>query len=91
MRAKKTDPAGHFSSSPINFAAGLKDHLLIIHGLQDDVVPVKTSIVLAEKLMEAGADFDFAFADGATHNWAGKPHHAAHLFRKLLQHFERFL
>ena len=29
-------------------------------------MPVKTSIVLAERLMEAGCDFDFAFADGAT-------------------------
>ena len=31
------------------YAANLEDHLLIIHGMQDQVVPFKTTVALAEE------------------------------------------
>jgi dipeptidyl-peptidase 4 len=41
--------------------------LLIIHGLMDDVVPFRTTMALAERLMLLGKDFDLATAPAATH------------------------
>lgn len=80
-----------FARGAAQFAGNLQDHLLIIHGIQDDVVPFKTTVVLAEELMRQGKDFDFAFAPGATHGWTQKPHHARYLLGKLVAHFDRYL
>ena len=59
--------------------------------MQDDVVPFKTTVALAEELMRLGKDFDFAFAPGATHGWTRPPHYARYLLGKLLAHFDRYL
>ncbi len=80
-----------FARGAAQYAGNLQDHLLIIHGMQDDVVPFKTTVMLAEELMRLGKDFDFAFAPGATHSWARKPHHARYLLGKLVAHFDRYL
>ncbi len=73
------------------YAANLEDPLLLIHGMQDQVVPFKTVVVLAEALMRAGKDFDFAFAPAGSHGWTSPPHQARFLLRKLLRHFEQHL
>ncbi|MEM9799901.1 MAG: prolyl oligopeptidase family serine peptidase [Planctomycetota bacterium] len=80
-----------FARGAAQYAGNLEDHLLIIHGMQDQVVPFKTTVALAEELMRQGKDFDFAFAPAGTHGWAGPPHYARYLYGKLLQHFERYL
>ena len=87
-------PSSHpeaFQRGAAQYAGNLEDHLLIIHGMQDQVVPFKTTVVLAEELMRLGKDFDFAFAPGATHGWSRQPHHARYLLTKLVQHFDRYL
>ena len=43
-------------SSPIEYAAGLQDHLLIAHGMIDDNVFFKDSVMLAQKLIELRKD-----------------------------------
>ena len=75
----------------MQYADNLEDHLLIIHGMQDHVVPFKTTVVLAEELIRLGKDFDFVFAPGATHGWTRPSHNARYLFGKLLTHFDRHL
>ncbi len=80
-----------FARGAAQYAGNLQDHLLIIHGTQDDVVPFKTTVMLAEELMRHGKDFDFAFAPGATHGWTRRPHHARYLLGKLVAHFDRYL
>jgi dipeptidyl-peptidase-4 len=80
-----------FARGAAQYAGNLEDHLLIIHGMQDDVVPFKTTVVLAEELMRLGKDFDFAFAPGATHGWTRPTHYARYLFGKLVAHFDRYL
>lgn len=87
-RRPDTHPAA-FDRGAAQYADGLVGPLMIIHGLMDDVVPFKTTAVLAEALMRAGKDFDLVVAPGATHRWTGQPHHARYLLRKLLLHFER--
>ncbi len=87
-------PSSHpeaFARGAAQYAGNLEDHLLIIHGVQDQVVPFKTTVVLAEELMRLGKDFDFAFAPGATHGWSRQPHHARYLLGKLVRHFDRYL
>jgi dipeptidyl-peptidase-4 len=88
------DPTTHpeiFERLATYDAGMLEDHLLIIHGMQDQVVPFKTTAVLAEELMRQGKDFEFAFAPGATHSWTTEPHHARYLLGRLLSHFNRYL
>jgi dipeptidyl-peptidase 4 len=77
--------------SALLLGADLRDHLLIIHGLMDDVVPFRTTMALAERLMLLGKDFDLAIAPTATHAWSAREHYAVFFFRKLTQHFDRFL
>ena len=80
-----------FARGAAQYAGNLEDHLLIIHGMQDDVVPFKTTVALAEELMRQGKDFDFAFAPGATHGWTRPSHYARYLLGKLVAHFDRYL
>ena len=80
-----------FARGAAQYAGNLEDHLLIIHGMQDDIVPFKTTVALAEELMRLGKDFDFAFAPGATHGWTRPPHYARYLLGKLVAHFDRYL
>lgn len=90
-RLPQTDPEGFRRGAASNYAAGLQDHLLFIHGMQDDVVPFKTIVTLMEQLMALGKDFDMAIAPGATHGWNQREHYAVFLFRKLVAHFDRYL
>jgi dipeptidyl-peptidase-4 len=80
-----------FENAAYRYAANLEDHLLIIHGMQDQVVPFKTTVALAEVLIKNGKDFDFAFAPGATHAWRHEPYYARFLFGKLISYFDRHL
>ncbi|TWI05742.1 S9 family peptidase [Aerolutibacter ruishenii] len=50
------DPQAYKVSSPIEYANGLQDHLLIAHGMIDDNVFYKDSVMLAQKLIELRKD-----------------------------------
>jgi dipeptidyl-peptidase-4 len=78
-------------ASAASFGENLSDALLIIHGMEDDIVMFKDSVVLAEKLMMLGKKFDFAFAPSSVHAWSRKDYVAAFLLDKLVSHFERYL
>jgi dipeptidyl aminopeptidase/acylaminoacyl peptidase len=57
------DPEAYLRSSPIEFAEGLHDHLLIAHGMIDDNVFFEDSVNLVQKLIELRKD-----------NWAIAPY-----------------
>lgn len=80
-----------FKRGAAQYAANLRDHLLIIHGMQDDVVPFRTSVDLAEELMRQGKTFDFAFAPAATHGWTQRPYYARYLLQRMVDHFDRYM
>ncbi len=90
VRRPQTHPAA-FTRGALQYAGNLRDHLLIIHGMQDDVVPFQTTVALAEELMKRGKDFDVAFAPAATHGWTQRPWYARYLLGKLVDHFTRHL
>lgn len=82
---------GIFERAAVRYAANLEDHLLLIHGMQDQVVPFKTIAVLTEALIGEGKDFDTAFVPGATHAWSREPGYDRYLFGRLFEHFDRYL
>jgi dipeptidyl aminopeptidase/acylaminoacyl peptidase len=55
------DPIAYERSSPLEFASGLKDHLLICHGVIDDNVLFEDSMRLYERLIELHKD-DFSIS-----------------------------
>ena len=90
VRRPQSHPAT-FTRGALPYAGNLRDHLLLIHGMQDDVVPFSSAVALAEEFMKQGKDFDFAFAPAATHGWTQRPYYATYLLRKLVAHFDRYL
>jgi len=90
VRTPQTHPEV-FERKALNYAANLEDKLLFIHGMQDHVVPFKTTAVLAEELIKQGKDFDFAFVPGATHGWSRERNYDRYLFGKLIEYFDRYL
>lgn len=90
VRRPQTHPEV-FERKALKYAANLEDKLLFIHGMQDHVVPFKTTAALAEELIKQGKDFDFAFAPGATHGWSRERNYDRYLFGKLIEYFDRHL
>ena len=90
VRTPQTAPEV-FERKALKYAGNLEDKLLFIHGMQDHVVPFKTTAVLAEELIKQGKDFDFAFAPGATHGWSGERYYNRYLFGKIIEYFDRHL
>ena len=89
-RRPQSHPAT-FERGALQYAKQLEGHLLLIHGLQDDVVPFSTVLKLAEAFMREGKDFDLAIAPHATHGWTQRPYYARYLLGKLVEHFDRHL
>ncbi|MGN6112199.1 MAG: S9 family peptidase [Luteimonas sp.] len=56
LNTPDVDPEAYLRSSPIEFAEGLHDHLLIAHGMIDDNVFFEDSVNLAQKLIELRKD-----------------------------------
>jgi len=90
-RTPASHPDAFVRGSALWHGEDLSDHLLIIHGLMDDVVPFRTTMALAERLMLLGKDFDLATAPSATHGWSAREHYAVYFYRKLAQYFDLHL
>ena len=56
LNTPELDPEAYARSSPIELASGLRDHLLICHGMIDDNVFYKDSVMMAQKLIELHKD-----------------------------------
>jgi dipeptidyl-peptidase-4 len=90
-RTPATYPEAFVRGSALGLGDKLSGHLLIIHGLMDDVVPFRTTMARAERLMLLGKDFDLPTAPAATHAWASRDYYAVYFYRKLTQYFDRCL
>jgi dipeptidyl-peptidase-4 len=84
-------PGAYARSSAINHCENLADHLMIIHGMHDDVVLFEDTIALTEKLIALGKCFDLVVAPGSGHALWERDHYANHLASALVGHFERYL
>jgi dipeptidyl aminopeptidase/acylaminoacyl peptidase len=56
LNTPTVDPEAYLRSSPLEFADRLQDHLLISHGMMDDNVFYKDSVMLAQRLIELRKD-----------------------------------
>ena len=52
LNTPELDPEAYKRSSPLEYAQNLQDHLLIAHGMIDDNVFYRDSVVLAQRLIE---------------------------------------
>lgn len=64
-----SDTAAYRTSSPIYWAAGLKDRLLLQHGLIDSNVEYQDAARLVQRLMELQKDFEFVTYPTESHGW----------------------
>ena len=80
-----SSPELYRQSSVASFGDDLKDHLMIIHGMQDDIVLFKDSVTLAEKLMMLGKSFDFVVLPSSVHAWTRKDYVARFGLEKLVE------
>ena len=85
------DPEAYLLSSPIEYAAGLQDDLLIAHGMMDNNVFYQDSVVLAQRLIELRKDdWELASYPLERHGFV-HPDSWYDEYRRILELFERNL
>jgi dipeptidyl-peptidase-4 len=82
---------GYKRGSAINFAAGLKGHLLIVHGSGDDNVHYQGTELLVNKLIELGKPFDFMTYPDRTHGIFEGPGTTVHVYHLLARYLTEHL
>jgi dipeptidyl-peptidase-4 len=92
MEMPQDHPKEYANASAFTFAAGLQDHLMIIHGMRDTIVMFRDSVALVEQLMLLGKDVDFVVVPNSQHSWDTEGlYQTLFTFKKLVAHFERHL
>ncbi len=90
MGLPQKTPENYKDGSPIEFAAGLKGHLLLVHGTGDDNVHYQGSELLVNRLIELGKQFDFMSSPQRTHGISEGRGTTVHVYtllhRYLLEH-----
>lgn len=69
LNTPQTSPEAYRRSSPIHFSAGLRDKLLIIHGMVDSNVLFQDAVQLTEKLIHEGKDFEHFYYPAEDHGF----------------------
>ena len=91
LNTPELDPEAYRRSSPIEYAEGLQDHLLIAHGMIDDNVFYRDSVVLAQKLIELRKDnWELASYPLERHGYT-RPDSWFDQYRRIYKLFERTL
>ncbi|NLA66964.1 MAG: prolyl oligopeptidase family serine peptidase [Gammaproteobacteria bacterium] len=91
LNTPELDPEAYATSSPMEYAEGLQDHLLIAHGMIDDNVFYRDSVMLAQRLSVLRKDkWELASYPMERHGFV----HADSWYdeyRRILELFERAL
>jgi dipeptidyl aminopeptidase/acylaminoacyl peptidase len=91
LNTPQVDPEAYRRSSPIEFAAGLEDPLLICHGMVDDNVFFKDTARLAQRLIELKKeDWEVAIYPIEPHGFV-EPTSWRDEYRRILTLFNRHL
>jgi dipeptidyl aminopeptidase/acylaminoacyl peptidase len=86
-----TDSLAYERSSPINFASGLKNHLLICHGMVDVNVHFQDAVRLSQRLIELGKNnWELAVYPVEDHGFV-EPSSWTDEYKRVLLLFERNL
>jgi len=85
------DSIAYAKSSPINFAAGLKNHLLICHGMVDLNVNFQDAVRLSQRLIELGKDnWELAVYPVEDHGFV-EPSSWTDEYKRILKLFDTYL
>lgn len=82
MRTPQENPSGYDDNSPFNYPELLKGDFLLIHGSGDDNVHLQNTMRLAEALIQADKDFDWAIYPDRNHGIFGG-NTRLHLYKKM--------
>jgi dipeptidyl-peptidase-4 len=90
MDRPQENPEGYAGANLLNSASGLSGKLLMIHGMDDDVVMWQHSLLYAEKMVKLmNVNLDYYVYPGHKHNVLGPDR--AHLYKKISQYFFDYL
>jgi dipeptidyl-peptidase-4 len=89
MDTPQSNPEGYKSGSAISAAGALADALLVVHGTGDDNVHPQNSIVLIDKLVNAGIAFEDALYPREKHGF--EPVASKHFYARMTEFFDRHL
>ena len=84
MDSPETNPVGFKNTTLKNYADSLQGDLLLIHGMDDDIVVLQHNIMLLNTFIKKDIDVDFFNYPGHAHNVRGKDR--VHLLRKVLNY-----
>lgn len=76
--------------SPVTYADGLKNHLLILHGMVDSNVLFQDVVQLSDKLIRLNKKFDVMYYPRENHSFT-EPENWLHEYEEIERHFERYL
>jgi len=82
----KDDPKIFEQTSPISYAAGLQDNLLLIHGILDNNVLFQDTARLIQRLIDNGKYFDEMTYPRDDHS-IGKETSRPHVFGRIMRYF----
>ena len=91
LNTPEIDPEAYKKSSPIEFAEGLRGHLLIAHGMIDDNVFFQDSVRLSQRLIELKKDHWELAAYPLERHAFTQPESWYDEYRRIYQLFERTL
>lgn len=89
MDTPQENPEGFEKAKLNGYVENLQGDLLLIHGLDDDVVVPQHSYSLLESFVDAGVQVDFFTYPGHPHNVRGKDR--IHLMTKVLDYIDLYL
>ena len=89
MDTPEQNPTGYAKASLLDKVQNLKGDLLLIHGVDDDVVVPQNSIDLLKQSVDNGVQLDFFMYPGHKHNVRGKDR--VHLMKKVLTYIDEKL
>lgn len=90
MQTPEQNARGYAKTSAVDQAPKLKGRLLLVHGTADDNVHYSNAMVYADKLVEAGIQFDMHIYTDKNHSITGKQTRR-HLYTKLVDFLKQNL
>jgi dipeptidyl-peptidase 4 len=92
MDTPQQRPTEFARASSSTKAAGLRDALMLVHGMRDVVVLYRDSAWLTQYLMQLGRDVELVTLPDAPHGWdLGARYQTRYAFTRMLNFFDRQL
>ncbi len=92
MMAPQDHMAQYAESSAFLKSGNLQDHLMIIHGMRDEIVLFKDSVTLEQRLIVQGKDIDLVVLPNAPHGWDTEGlAQTRYAYGRLVEFFRKYL